>query len=257
MGNGKHIMKNAFLLIALSRKPVVLLENIALFLLLTIFLAPFNVGGEGGERRDDATKQQQDEAIQRGLASANGEGPEISAADVVATCLDTNRFPSLDGLMNSEYFYHAKRERLCQELVAIFRDKRRSEFARGAAAYYLGEMRAPEAADDLASEITFEFDLRSYHGDRIPSEDFMAPVLTAVLKIGFPALPALARNLETSDDTKVRRSSLEAIYGIDGKDTEMTQFRLRHAVDGQQDLKKKARLQSALELFQSDPEFSK
>jgi hypothetical protein len=85
----------------------------------------------------------------------------------------------------------------------------------------------------------------------------MSAAFTAVLKIGSPALPALVKNLESSDDADMRRSSLEAICEIDGKDKDLSQFRLREAIQRQTDSKKKERLQSALQILLNDSKFQK
>jgi len=226
--------------------------------ILILLAAIFKIEAQPDGGKDDEAKAKEEMylAAQHAIDMNNGIGPEIKAADVISSCLNTDRARSRDTLMMEEGFYLAQRARLCSQLRGIFSDKQQSNYARCAAAFYLGEMRAPEAADDLASEITLDFQIIT-PGSHVPSEAFMSPAFTALVKIGSAAFPALLRNLETSDDAALIRSCVKAIYAIDGKDRDLSQFRLRHAMEAQPDSRKKARLQAALQIMINDPEFRK
>ena len=55
----------------------------------------------------------------------------------------------------------------------------------------------------------------------------------------------MIKNLEESDDAKVRESSLNVLISIEG-DKDVVQLRLQKALDAQSDAKKKDRLKAAI-----------
>lgn len=135
-----------------------------------------------------------------------------------------------------------ERNRLGNELLNVLRADR-SNLNRCAAAHYLGELRFAEAANDLAAQITLDIKLTD-DLDGMPV--LPRPVaMTALIRIGVPAIAPVIRNLETSDDAKVRELSLKVLRQIDG-DKDIVQLRLQKALDAQKDPEKKARLQAAL-----------
>jgi HEAT repeat protein len=80
------------------------------------------------------------------------------------------------------------------------------------AAYLLGELRAVEAVPVLSQVIA------DPPGPRyvIDGSRYDYPVTTALVKIGRPAVPAMIKNLETSDDRAVRGISLGVLSQILG-----------------------------------------
>jgi HEAT repeat protein len=74
----------------------------------------------------------------------------------------------------------------------------------------------------------------------------------ALVAIGTPSIPAVIRNLENSDDAKVRQPSLNVLVRIEG-DKDVVQLRLQKALDAQSDTTKKARLQLALKSLTESP----
>lgn len=133
------------------------------------------------------------------------------------------------------------REQDIQELLNIFNNPKTGDYPKCCAAYYLGEMRASEAVDSLANQITLEPIVISHE----PAYGYNPPV-DALVKIGTPSIPAVIRNLAESEDEKVREFSMAVLYLIDAGDKDIVQLRLQKALDAQTDAAKKARLQSAL-----------
>ena len=132
------------------------------------------------------------------------------------------------------------REATIQALLRIFNDpKSRVYVPKCVAAYYLGEMRAAEAADSLAAQIT----LRPPPGGK-PYGGYY-PVETALVAIGNPSIPGVIRNLAQSDDAKTREISLQVLCGIDG-DKDVAELRLRKALVAEKDTQNEVRLQSAI-----------
>jgi HEAT repeat protein len=74
------------------------------------------------------------------------------------------------------------------------------------------------------------------------------PAVRALIHIGAPSIPAVTRNITDSDDKEVRYWSVFALYGIEGRDKDVTRFRLQKMLDVQSDPAKKARVQLALEV---------
>jgi hypothetical protein len=110
-----------------------------------------------------------------------------------------------------------------------------------AAAYYLGELRAPEAASVLASKITLQY---TYPVDHLTIL-MRSPAFEALIKIGDPSISAVIRNLAESDDVKVRELSLQVLTRIDN-DKDISKLRLQKTIKAEADPQKQARLQAAL-----------
>ncbi|MGH7976619.1 MAG: hypothetical protein ACREDS_00525 [Limisphaerales bacterium] len=166
--------------------------------------------------------------------SAYQATPENIIASAKAKNLDI--FNAVSGNFITE------RARLNSELLNIFKNPKSSNPNRCAAAFYLGEMRFPNAADALAPEITLH--LSGVTIDEIPMT-MGNPVADALIKIGNPSIPAVIRNLAESDDAQVRKLSLQVLCRIDG-DRDITQLRLQKALKAETDSQKQARLQAAL-----------
>lgn len=131
-----------------------------------------------------------------------------------------------------------------RELLAVFRDDGSSIKRKAYAAYYLGQMHAAEAVDSLAANITILFPISGHL--YFDEANWRGPAsANALVSIGIPAIPALIRNLEESDDENVRRLSLETLSRIEG-DKDVVQLHLKKALEAQKDQAKKARLEAAL-----------
>lgn len=87
-----------------------------------------------------------------------------------------------------------------------------SDQTRCAAAYLLGELRAIEAVPVLSKA------LEDPPGPKLFSDisRYDAPVLGALVKIGRPAVPAMIKNVETSDDLILRKRSLDVLSHVLG-----------------------------------------
>ena len=112
------------------------------------------------------------------------------------------------------------------------------------AAYLLGKYRFSQAVDSLAEHIALE-DMaqrsRLWYWGQYPAQE-------ALRSIGNPSIPAMLRNLEEKDDTKVRALSLDVIYFVD-KDRDIVQLRLQKALNAESEPQKKERLQAAIKWF--------
>lgn len=133
-----------------------------------------------------------------------------------------------------------QRKQFISTLLNIFRDVRASADQKCAAAYYLGEIHAPEAVDDLATNIALHISPGAQYGGVIEPS-----IAVALVKIGTPSISVLIKNLLESDDEYVQKSSLTVLYSIEG-DKDVVQLRLQRALDAQSDTAKKNRLQTAL-----------
>ena len=119
------------------------------------------------------------------------------------------------------------------------------------AAYLLGAYRYPQAVSGLANNITLEDKIRPQMQKQREWYWDLYPAMEALIRIGNPAIPAMIRNLEESNDANVRELSLKVIYFID-KDKDIARLRLQKAAEAQKDLQKKARLQSALKALEKN-----
>ena len=110
------------------------------------------------------------------------------------------------------------------------------------AAYLLGEYRFPQAATSLSQVIDLKSDVRQNTREWFWD---LYPAVEALIKIGNPSISAVIRNLEESDDPKVRELSLKVISYVE-KDKDIAQLRLKKALEAQPDSKKKTRLEVAI-----------
>jgi len=172
---------------------------------------------------------------------------KLKPEDIIAS-IRANTFDTFDNLAANVI---DDRTRFINELRKIFNDTKSSNYQQCAAAFYLGEMRASEAAYDLAVNIKLSMDHSLDHATILT----MAPTVTALVKIGNTSIPAVIRNLAESDDAQVRDLSLKVLYRIEG-DKDIVQLRLQKALNVEKDLQKQARLQTALK-FLADTQFNK
>jgi hypothetical protein len=134
-----------------------------------------------------------------------------------------------------------QRKQVIQSLLKTFNDPKSTVYiSKCCAASYLGELRAAEAADSLAAQIT----IRPPLGGHEPLGGY-DPVVMALIEIGNPFTPAVIRNLADSDDPKVRELSLRVLTRIDN-DKDISQLRLQKVLKAETDPKKQARLKAAL-----------
>ncbi len=138
--------------------------------------------------------------------------------------------------------YYRKAE--TSKILGIFNDPSTHDMAKCYAASYLEMLRAPEAADSLATNITIIVPRDAHHYEGSPC-GFFEPISAALVAIGTPSISAVIKNLEESDDAKVRESSLNVLISIEG-DKDVVQLRLQKALDAQSDAKKKDRLKAAI-----------
>jgi len=83
-----------------------------------------------------------------------------------------------------------------------------------AAAFLLGLYRMEQSVDHLSKFIALENEETELSG-RIPLWGHY-PVAEALIRIGKPAIPAMLRNIETSDTAKVRELSIQVIRYVEG-----------------------------------------
>jgi HEAT repeat protein len=173
--------------------------------------------------------------------SGNRTDFKVKPEDILASCHPNASWQAFQLVAVD---FTAERGRLITELLEILKNPQSTNFDQCAAAYYLGEMRAPEAADVLATKITLKLDFKHISIDGLPVMPIDFPT-EALIKIGNPSIPAVIRNLAESDDAKVRELSLKVLYRIDG-DKDIVQLRLQKVLNAEKDLQKQARLQLAL-----------
>ncbi len=170
----------------------------------------------------------------------------IKAEDVVASArIATNgNSVAMYDFEKAAYKFSSERRRLILELLDIFSDTSSANLNQCSAAFYLGGMRAREAADGLATKIALKFNPNGFiiHGLPLLSE---YPAMDALIEIGSPSIPPLIRNLKESDDIQVRESSLKSLYRVEG-DKDIAQTRLQNALKAEVDPQKQARLQKAM-----------
>jgi HEAT repeat protein len=109
------------------------------------------------------------------------------------------------------------RKAMIQNLIPLIDPTNANKYSdetRSASAYLLGEFRAVEAISVLSRALVNE------PGPKViyRTTRYGAPVWSALVKIGRPAVPELIKNLENSDDHVLREKSLDVlIRTLDGK----------------------------------------
>lgn len=117
----------------------------------------------------------------------------------------------------------------------------RSKDVKACSAYLLGQYRIAEAAQDLAAAITLDMGFSKQK--KLPLWG-QYPVVQALVEIGQPSVPYMIRNLEESDDAKIRELSLTVLRHVVGPET--AAFLIRSAMEQQEDVENRDRLDSAL-----------
>ncbi len=148
----------------------------------------------------------------------NKIAPPVTYADIIGTVHsgDLEAFNKITGK------FHGERNEFIQKLLSVVQDKKSSNYEQCAAAYYLGEMGASDSVNVLASNIILTLDRPIFNLTVL----MQPPAVEALIKIGNPSIPALIRNLQESDDPKVRGLSLKVLYRIEG-DKDIVQLRLQ------------------------------
>jgi hypothetical protein len=197
-----------------------------IYFLIALILVIIGVGKIDGQTESTNTNQSIDDKVVAVINSFNYNHTPDPNADWGKIFLDAPKH----------------RQLIIQSLLGIFNDpKSRVYIPKCYAAYFLGVMRASEAANSLAAQISVQ----------PPPFGMMEPgcgadpVPTALVAIGTPSIPAVIQNLAESDDAKVRELSLKVLYRIEG-DKDIVQLRLQKALAAEKDSQKQARLQSAL-----------
>ena len=73
-------------------------------------------------------------------------------------CRYSNDLMGLDDMANN---FDVQQKHLADKLLEVFKNPKSNDFNHCSIAYYLGEMRVPEASETLAGAITLQFDLSS------------------------------------------------------------------------------------------------
>jgi hypothetical protein len=96
--------------------------------------------------------------------------------------------------------------------VAKYNDETRC-----AAAYLLGELRAEEGVPVLSKSLAHPL------GRQVSSDisRYDAPIFTALVKIGRPAVPAMFENIESSDNPILRKNSMGVLLHVLGGKTRL------------------------------------
>ena len=112
------------------------------------------------------------------------------------------------------------------------------------AAYYLGEMRFSPAVEPLANNIKVNLENSHVLIDGLPVI-LRYPSRDALVKIGWPSVPAVVRNLADSDDLLVRKLSADVLAQV-VEDKDIMVINIRKAMSVEKDPQNQARLQGAL-----------
>jgi hypothetical protein len=97
-------------------------------------------------------------------------------------------------------------------LVDVEKAEKQDEKTRIAAVYLLGDLRAVEAVPVLSKALSESLD----DGATLDISRYDVPAFTALVKIGRPAVPAMIKNVETSDSQVLRTSSLDVLVHVLG-----------------------------------------
>jgi hypothetical protein len=120
-------------------------------------------------------------------------------------------------------------------------DNSKTKQAKFAVAFLLGYYRMEKSVPHLSKLITLEA-----QGTKQKRENLWDryPVVEALIRIGNPAIPEMIRNIETSEDNKVRELSARVIRYVEG--AEIGRIVIEKAIEKQTDPRRKARLEAAL-----------
>jgi len=112
-----------------------------------------------------------------------------------------------------------------------------------AAAFLLGRYRMEQSVGALSEFLTLEYEHKT-PWDREPLWG-RRPIVEALIRIGRPAIPEMIKNIETSEDKKVRELSARVIRYVEGP--EVAKFILERQIEKQSDEAKQRNLREALQ----------
>jgi hypothetical protein len=140
------------------------------------------------------------------------------------------------------------RQQLIKSLMAMVQKRTQYELydQTTLAIELLGNMRAKEAVDILAENITLQPPLVNFEVPR-KEETFVAAV--ALVQIGNPAIPAMVRNITTSSDQVKREISTWVIQEILG--TDLARASLTQTLANTEDQTSQERIKAALLYIES------
>jgi HEAT repeat protein len=174
-------------------------------------------------------------------ADENGAVAAMSVEAIVAS-VRSNNVATFEKVASDLYL---ERQRLCRELLSILKDAKSSNFQKCSAAYYLGEMRLPDAVSVLSTLVALRNESSYGIKTRLPvMTDY--PVVEALIKIGKASTVGMISNLENSSDPLVCDLSARVIRKVEG--FELARIIVQNAIAKQTDAAKKARLQAAMSL---------
>jgi HEAT repeat protein len=132
-------------------------------------------------------------------------------------------------------------------LIQLLKNSR-SKDVKFAAAFLIGLYRMERSVYSLSRYITLESESEYEYTDssnKLPLWD-RYPIVQALIRIGKPAVPEMIRNIQTSDDEKVRQLSARVIRYVEGP--EFGRIVIEKAIERQTDPQKKSKLEAALSL---------
>jgi len=181
--------------------------------------------------------------------------PPLSPEQALESLVSSNQNARLNGAVSLDaqrpQLSEERQKQLVGKLMDILNSTNPDE-VKVYAVVVLGQYKASEAVPLLMQH--FEWDTagqgRGLNGgpNRIEHEALVLPVTQALVSIGLPAIPFLANTIAVTDDTWVRDKCIRVCLRIEGR--ELTQFRFRRLLEKESDLKRKGRIQSALEALE-------
>jgi hypothetical protein len=152
------------------------------------------------------------------------------------------KFASLECQEREDLLTQLIQERLDRQTELVGQlDADNPKEANFAIAFLLGFHRMERAVPHLSKFITLETDATEQSREGLWER---YPAAEALIHIGVPAIPEMIKNIETSDDEKVRKLSARVIRHVDGR--EIAIFRLEKTIERQPDPAKKAKLKAAI-----------
>jgi hypothetical protein len=144
----------------------------------------------------------------RGFADPKCNDGPLSQLDQLLSDNSQAREQAVDKILND-------RKALIKKLIPLIDPKNSEKFSdetRCVAAYLLGELRAVEAVPVLSQA------LADPPGEKFISDGsrYDAPVFSALVRIGRPAVAAMIENIKTTDDLTLQNRSLDVLLHVLG-----------------------------------------
>ena len=158
--------------------------------------------------------------------------------------IQSNNFPDWQTALRT---LHKQRQKIVRSLIATL-DGQFPVDVKQEAARALGIYWAPEAMGSLINNLALD-DIDAGYPHGIVSDDEMAdlsqpPVTTALIKIGWPAVPSLVECIATNDAPISTGKCVSIISVIEGHD--IAKVRLEQALNAESNPERKSRIQAAL-----------